>query len=472
MTNPRRSIRGATKMNTTRMNLQRTLSPSTLQLARGFGISSLLCCNLLLTACGARVEAEGNPASSQTHWLQGCDSASECGGLECLCGVCTKSCEDNAECSSLGESSVCTSLGASCEGNEQSVCSKECDENRDCGDEQACTDGVCHPSVASVAPSSTVQPVSSGPVPSGSDAGTPPVDSTPSNPSYALGHACADDDECESGACRTETCFDEDAVCVAVGVDLECNTVVVEYCGCDGVTFEGASGGYGCAGGRYAYVGACGNQLQPAGASCNVHEDCESGTCEGVGCGAFEGKCAEADRACEDDLRNFCDCDGNMFWGRSGCPGDRYTEDLECPYKAADGDTCEDHDDCASGICEGEGCDVPGRCVAANRLCTDDLVPFCGCDGMVFYGSSSCPEGRYDDALACQAPEGEACNTNDDCASAVCEGQGCGELEGICAPSERGCTEDEVPYCTCDGTTVYGSSSCPEVRYATEGECE
>lgn len=461
-------------MNKSRTQHQHTQSPFTLNVARSLGISSLLWCHVLITACGARVEPEGNPASSQTHWLQGCESGSECGGLDCLCGVCTKACDDNAACTSLGQASVCTSFGGSCEGNEPSVCSKECDKDKDCGDDQACTDGVCRPSVASAAPSSTEPPASTEPPPpSTTDAGTPPADtSTPSNPKHALGQECADDDECESGACRTPTCFDEDAICVSLDGDIECNENIVEYCGCDGVTFEGASGGYGCAGGRYAYEGACGTMPQPAGANCSVHDDCESGICEGVGCGAFEGKCAEADRACEDDLRNFCDCDGNMFWARSACPGNRYTAEMNCPYKAADGDACESNEECASGICEGEGCDVPGRCVPQGRACTDDLVPYCGCDGVLFYGSGSCPEGRYDNSLECQAPAGGECNTNDDCASGVCEGQGCGELQGICAPIERSCTEDEVAYCTCDGTTVYGSSSCPGVRYATEGECE
>lgn len=446
-------------MNTQNTKRQRIQSPVRIRFVLGRGIASLTSTLLLLAGCGARVDSDGNPASSQTHWLQGCDSAAECGGLECLCGVCTQACDDNASCSSFGGSSVCTTLDATCK---QSACTKSCEDNGDCVSGSECHDGTCRlePEVeVPVTPivSSSFQPLGA---PDGGTLG------------YELGHACEDDDECASGACRTATCFEEDAVCVSLSGDIECNADVVEYCGCDGVTFEGSSGGYGCAGAPYAYVGACGNQLQPAGASCEVDEDCQSGTCEGVGCGAFEGKCAEEDRACTDDLRPYCGCDGVMFYSSGTCPGARYSEEMNCPSKAPDGDSCESHDDCASGICEGDGCDAPGRCVPEGRICTDDLVPYCGCDGTVFYGSSSCPGGRYADLLECQTPEGGNCNTNDDCASGICEGLGCGELEGTCAPRERTCTEDEVPYCTCDGTTVYGSSGCPEVRYASEGECD
>lgn len=455
-------------MNTQEVTRLRLQSPARLRLARGLGLASLTSTLLLLAGCGARVESDANPASSQTHWLQGCASAADCGGLECLCGMCTKPCEDGAGCSAFGADSVCTSLGDSCERQAQSACSKACEENDDCGDAQECAGGACRlVPVASGAPSSPELPAAPT-----FDSGTRGADAgTVSAPSYELGHACNDDEECASGACRSESCSERDAVCVSLSGDVECNADVAEYCGCDGTTFEGSSGGFGCARARYAYAGACGSRMQPAGASCDVNEDCKSGICEGVGCGAFEGTCVEEGRLCPSDLQSYCGCDGVMFWGGSACPGARYSEDMDCPYKASDWEPCESNDDCASGICEGEGCDAAGQCVPQDRICTDDLVPYCGCDGVFFYGSSSCPRGRYDDALECKAPATWSCNTNDDCASGICEGLGCGELGGTCAALDRACTDDEVPYCTCEGTTAYGSSSCPKVRYAAEGEC-
>ena len=61
--------------------------------------------------------------------------------------------------------------------------------------------------------------------------------------------------------------------------------------------------------------------------------------------------------------------------------------------------------DCASGVCEGEGCDEasPGVCVAADRRCTLDNRPFCGCDDATFQASSRCPGRRYAHEGACDA---------------------------------------------------------------------
>ena len=65
--------------------------------------------------------------------------------------------------------------------------------------------------------------------------------------------------------------------------------------------------------------------------------------------------------------------------------------------KAADGAACLAAADCTSGICEGQGCgpDAPGKCVSAARICTQDMQPYCGCDGKNFFGSGSCPGRRY-----------------------------------------------------------------------------
>lgn len=64
--------------------------------------------------------------------------------------------------------------------------------------------------------------------------------------------------------------------------------------------------------------------------------------------------------------------------------------------KAA-GDSCLAASECASGVCEGEGCadDRPGTCTDAERMCTRDLRQYCGCDGKSFGSSGSCPGQRY-----------------------------------------------------------------------------
>jgi len=68
-----------------------------------------------------------------------------------------------------------------------------------------------------------------------------------------------------------------------------------------------------------------------------------------------------------------------------------------------DGARCLVATQCASGVCEGIGCDdtSPGQCVSAARACTRDLTPFCGCDGATFEAASTCPGRRYARRGAC-----------------------------------------------------------------------
>jgi hypothetical protein len=65
------------------------------------------------------------------------------------------------------------------------------------------------------------------------------------------------------------------------------------------------------------------------------------------------------------------------------------------------GQPCHVNADCGKGVCEGEGCDAPGKCVDPHRICPHNRVPFCGCDGKTFYQSSACPGRRYRARGAC-----------------------------------------------------------------------
>ncbi|MFT3700295.1 MAG: hypothetical protein QM831_44535 [Kofleriaceae bacterium] len=62
-----------------------------------------------------------------------------------------------------------------------------------------------------------------------------------------------------------------------------------------------------------------------------------------------------------------------------------------------DGEQCFGNAECASGACEGLGCDQvhPGTCARTKRICTRDRRPYCGCDGKTFFSSSTCPGARY-----------------------------------------------------------------------------
>jgi hypothetical protein len=68
-----------------------------------------------------------------------------------------------------------------------------------------------------------------------------------------------------------------------------------------------------------------------------------------------------------------------------------------------DGESCLAATECASGVCEGEGCgdDQPGTCMPTSRMCTRDRREFCGCDGATFYSSSKCPGARFSKREAC-----------------------------------------------------------------------
>lgn len=156
------------------------------------------------------------------------------------------------------------------------------------------------------------------------------------------------------------------------------------------------------------------------------------------------------------------------------------------------GAACTAATDCASGVCEGEGCgDTKGVCAASNRACTKDLRQYCGCDGVTFGASGSCPGQRFAHAGACPAAtppppppgcpggagcpaqaDGAPCLVATDCASGTCEGLGCGAgAPGVCMPRARRCTRDRRAYCGCEGTTFYASGSCPGRRHSAREAC-
>ena len=101
----------------------------------------------VLLACSPSSEQQAK-TGTQTNWLKQCTLSSECGELDCHCGVCTSSCESNAQCSDLA-SAVCfapSEPGSLAWCGEQmtqsSLCLPACDDES-CGADQSCSSGAC-----------------------------------------------------------------------------------------------------------------------------------------------------------------------------------------------------------------------------------------------------------------------------------------------------------------------------------------
>lgn len=59
--------------------------------------------------------------------------------------------------------------------------------------------------------------------------------------------------------------------------------------------------------------------------ACKAGNECQSGICEGQGCGEAQlGRCMPAARPCFRDLVPFCGCEGLTFRASSNCPRRRY----------------------------------------------------------------------------------------------------------------------------------------------------
>jgi hypothetical protein len=104
--------------------------------------------SLLLAAC----DPSGGPQTgSQTNWLKACRIDAECGDLQCLCGVCTRSCSAEASCEGLAGASCIPAEDAGaialCGGNNPSspgLCLPRC-AREECPNAAACVAGVCSP---------------------------------------------------------------------------------------------------------------------------------------------------------------------------------------------------------------------------------------------------------------------------------------------------------------------------------------
>ena len=96
--------------------------------------------------CGSSTTRE---FGGETNWLRACVADDDCDAeTSCICGLCSKTCSDAAEC---GDGLACqpkestlvyTACGTLAEAG---MCAPECTEDDDCGAGQRCAQGACAP---------------------------------------------------------------------------------------------------------------------------------------------------------------------------------------------------------------------------------------------------------------------------------------------------------------------------------------
>lgn len=150
--------------------------------------------------------------------------------------------------------------------------------------------------------------------------------------------------------------------------------------------------------------------MLPDGARCDSDADCGAEqVCEGLGCGAQEGRCADRERQCTRDLATYCGCDGGEFQASGSCPGARFAYRGPCEAALEDGERCTDGRQCRSGQCLGEGlesCSPVASGVCGSQDCTDDEMLYCGCNGVEFQASGTCPNRQFAYRGPCEAASG------------------------------------------------------------------
>ena len=116
---------------------------------------------LLLVACAVAACSKtplsplGPSAGSETHWLTACTQNADCEsavGAACLCGVCTRTCDEDADCDSTGLAAACMAaedpaLVDACGGvpPERALCVATCAVDAECGARTVCTERRCLP---------------------------------------------------------------------------------------------------------------------------------------------------------------------------------------------------------------------------------------------------------------------------------------------------------------------------------------
>ncbi len=297
---------------------------------------------LAALALGCPKSNEGAELGTNTNWLKTCDEQAPCGSKDaCVCGVCTRACDDDSACRAVHAETRCQAPSTNACGElhqaPASACLQACASDGDCSalERGRCVDGLCVPA------------------PAASEGG-----SEPSAPSYELWRI---DDEVVVTDAYTSCETDRDCVLVSKSCNACCQLAAIDP---DLAEIFDAARGPACVG----YQGGSCDCDFP-----DVLARCQAGRCRAVP--RDKGTCYSPSQNFESaysDGALGCRCrdgEGEICVGRAALVCRRENEFLLSWSAVEDGPCGEAAGDLDKTCARGERRQTAQACVTAHESC-------------------------------------------------------------------------------------------------------